>query len=136
MVVDRLLRGAGLDGLEHAQPRWVTVATDDDLSTRVEWRSAAPLRLGSRITARWTPPAGTPPGTYRLGVVGAARGFRRWVSGKNIAVYRGYSSPFEVVEAKDEEEEEKEEETRAEVEVDVEAEDERRAGETVVYRFA
>ena len=102
------------------------------------WSGEAPRRYvwGVESPRDGPPPAGTPPGTYRLGVVGAARGFRRWVSGKNIAVYRGYSSPFEVVEAKDEEEEEKEEETRAEVEVDVEAEDERRAGETVVYRFA
>ena len=143
MVVDRLLRGAGLDGLEHSRPRWVTVATDDDLSTSVEWRRAAPLGLGSRITARWKPPAGTPPGTYRVGVVGAARGFRRWVTGKDIAVYRGYSSPFEVVEEseRDEGEEEEKEETRVEstagagIEVAVELEDERRAGETVVYRF-
>ena len=94
MVVERLLRGCGLDGLDASVPRWVVVATDDDLSTAVEWTAVGPLRLGSRLTLRWRPPTGTPPGCYRIGVKGAAKGFRRWLRGEDVGFYQGYTSNF------------------------------------------
>ena len=94
LVVERLLLGCGLDGLDTSEPRWTTVATDDDLSTAVEWTAVGPLALGSRLTLSWRPPVGTSPGCYRLGVKGAAKGIRRWLRGKDVAFYHGYTSNF------------------------------------------
>ena len=98
LVVERLLRGCGLDGLESSFPRWVVMATDDDLSTTVEWTAVGPLGLGSRLALTWSPPVGTPPGCYRLGVKGAARGFRRWLRDQEAELYEGYTSNFFVAE--------------------------------------
>ena len=68
----------------------------------VEWAPAGPpwpLDLGSRLTLMWRPPIGTPPGTYRLGVRGAARGFRRWLGGRGAGLYSGHTAGFQVGEA-------------------------------------
>jgi hypothetical protein len=35
-----------------------------------------------------------PPGCYRIGVMGGAKGFRKWLSGKDVGFYRGYTSNF------------------------------------------
>ena len=54
---------------------WHVIADDDDVSTIVEWDAHGPLWLASRLTLSWRPPEGTKPGTYRVGVAGAARIF-------------------------------------------------------------
>ena len=86
---------------------WRVVADDDDVSTMVEWEPHGPLFLASRLTLAWRPPVGAEPGTYRLGVSGAARSASRALSffiraGENekpedgLEFFRGFSEPFEV----------------------------------------
>ena len=95
-VVERLLRGNGYDGLDLAQPRWVVVATDDDLCTEIEWAPAGPLGWSNRLTFTWRVPAHTPSGTYRIGIKTVARGFRRLVTGKGPLLYENWSGNFRV----------------------------------------
>ena len=95
-VVERLLRGNGYDGLDLAQPRWVVVATDDDLCTEIEWAPAGPLGWSNRLTFTWRVPAHTPTGTYRIGIKTVARGFRRLVTGKGPLLYENWSGNFRV----------------------------------------
>ena len=87
---------------------WHVIADDDDVSTIVEWDAHGPLWLASRLTLRWRPPAGTEPGTHRVGVAGAARtvsgalaSFFRASENTHtedaLEFFRGYSKPFEVL---------------------------------------
>jgi hypothetical protein len=101
LVVERL--DEGLD-----PPVWRVVADDDDVSTIVEWEPHGFLFLASRLTLSWRPPNGAEPGTYRLGVSGAARSassafslftraFRENEKPEDgLEFFRGFSEPFEV----------------------------------------
>jgi neutral ceramidase len=101
LVVERL--DEGLD-----PPVWRVVADDDDVSTIVEWEPHGPLFLASRLTLSWRPPNGAEPGTYRLGVSGAARSASSALSlfirafrenekpEDGLEFFRGFSEPFEV----------------------------------------
>ena len=91
---------------------WHVIADDDDMSTIVEWDAHGPLWLASRLALRWRPPAGTAPGTHRVGVAGAARtvsgalaSFIRSRGEKNtedaLEFFRGFSEPFEVLAGKE-----------------------------------
>jgi len=76
---------------------WRVVADDDDLSTVVEWRQRGPFGLGNVLTLRWRPPMGTE-GVFRLGVAGAALGFKGWLRGSStLDFFQGVSEPFVVV---------------------------------------
>ncbi len=101
---------------------WHVIADDDDVSTIVEWDAHGPLWLASRLTLSWRPPEGTKPGTYRVGVAGAARTVssalasflgkvtlvkkRQSVSDaetpedESLEFFRGFSEPFEVLAGK------------------------------------
>ena len=95
---------------------WHVIADDDDVSTIVEWDAHGPLWLASRLTLSWRPPEGTKPGTYRVGVAGAARtvssalasflGKSRRRAGletpedESLEFFRGFSEPFEVLAGK------------------------------------
>ena len=101
LVVERL--DEGLD-----PPVWRVVADDDDVSTIVEWEPHGFLFLASRLTLSWRPPVGAEPGTYRLGVSGAARSASSALSlftrafrenekpEDGLEFFRGFSEPFEV----------------------------------------
>ena len=76
---------------------WRVVADDDDLSTVVERRQRGPFGLGNVLTLRWRPPMGTE-GVFRLGVAGAALGFKGWLRGSStLDFFQGVSEPFVVV---------------------------------------
>ena len=98
---------------------WHVIADDDDVSTIVEWDAHGPLWLASRLTLSWRPPEGTKPGTYRVGVAGAARTvssalasfFGKGVKKRrradaetpedeSLEFFRGFSEPFEVLAGK------------------------------------
>ena len=95
MVVERLRREDA--GGESSEAEWEVVATDDDLSTYVEYRPAGPFGLSSRLTLRWRPPENIPGGVYRVGVRGLARGVRKFIKRESPGEYEGYSERFRVV---------------------------------------
>lgn len=66
---------------------WTTVALDRDWETQFIWRRSL---KGSLATIKWTIPAETLPGVYRIRHDGAYR------SGGKIAPYFGLSRPFKV----------------------------------------
>ena len=101
---------------------WHVIADDDDVSTIVEWDAHGPLWLASRLTLSWRPPEGTKPGTYRVGVAGAARTVSSALASflgkgvkkrrradaetpedESLEFFRGFSEPFEVLAGKGEE---------------------------------
>ena len=97
MVVEWLRRedADGEDaGSESSEAEWEVVATDDDLSTYVEYRPAGPFGLSSRLTLRWRPPENIPGGVYRVGVRGVARGVRKFIKRESPGEYEGYSERF------------------------------------------
>lgn len=99
---------------------WHVIADDDDVSTIVEWDAHGPLWLASRLTLSWRPPEGTKPGTYRVGVAGAARTVSSALASflgkgdvkkrrraeaetpedESLEFFRGFSEPFEVLAGK------------------------------------
>ncbi|ACO63157.1 neutral/alkaline ceramidase [Micromonas commoda] len=89
MTVERLRREDA-----QGQAEWEVVATDDDLSTRVEYRPAGPFGLSSELTLRWRPPENIPGGVYRVGVRGVARGVRKFIKRESPGEYEGYSERF------------------------------------------
>ena len=97
MVVEWLRRedADGEDaGSGSSEAEWEVVATDDDLSTYVEYRPAGPFGLSSRLTLRWRPPENVPGGVYRVGVRGVARGVRKFIKRESPGEYEGYSERF------------------------------------------
>ena len=92
MTVERLRREDA--GGESSEAEWEVVATDDDLSTYVEYHPAGPFGLSSRLPLRWRPPENVPGGVYRVGVRGVAMGVRKFIKRESPGEYEGYSEQF------------------------------------------